>query len=74
MFDTIIEDMSDNLGPPRPWSKCNNPKTAVLEFLKILELKKTEAIDGEVLNFRIDKEIENQLLITVSPDGFLIRS
>jgi cephalosporin hydroxylase len=74
VFDTIIEDMPENIGPARPWGKCNNPKTAVFEFLKILELKKTKAIDGEVLNFRIDKEIENQLMITVSPDGFLIRS
>ena len=74
VFDTMIENMPENIGPARPWGKCNNPKTAVFEFLKILELKKTKAIDGEVLNFRIDKEIENQLMITVSPDGFLIRS
>jgi cephalosporin hydroxylase len=74
VFDTMIADIPENLGPARPWGKRNNPKTAVFEFLKILELKKIKAADGEVLSFQIDKEIENQLLITVSPDGFLIRS
>jgi cephalosporin hydroxylase len=54
--------------------KYNNPKTAVFEFLKILELGKSKASDREVLSFQIDKDIENQLLITVSPCGFLIRS
>jgi cephalosporin hydroxylase len=42
--------------------------------LKILDEKKNKAVDGEVLSFRIDKAIENQLLITVAPDGFLIRN
>jgi hypothetical protein len=49
--------------------KCHNPKTAVFEFLKMLELEKTKEADGEVLSCQIDKEIENQLLITVSPSG-----
>ena len=40
VFDTIIEDMPENIGPARPWGKLNNPKTAVFEFLKILESKK----------------------------------
>ena len=43
----------------RPWSKGNNPKTAVWEFLK--NNKK----------FKIDKDIENKLLISVAPDGYL---
>ena len=73
VFDTIIEDMPESSGPVRPWSRSNSPKTAVYEFLKILDQKNHKAVDGEVLRFRIDKAIENQLLITVAPDGFLIR-
>ncbi len=61
VFDTVIEDMPENLFPDRPWAKGNNPKTAVWEYLKT----HTE--------FEIDKSIENKLLITVAPDGYLKR-
>lgn len=59
VFDTLIEDMPDDIFTDRPWGKGNNPKTAVKEFLK------------NNTRFVIDKEIENKLLITVSPDGYL---
>ncbi len=59
VFDTIIEDMPDGFFPDRPWGKGNNPKTAVWEFMKNND------------RFEIDKEIENKLLITVAPDGYL---
>ncbi len=59
VFDTIIEDMPEDFFPDRPWGKGNNPKTAVWEFLKANN------------RFEIDKEIENKLLITVAPDGYL---
>jgi cephalosporin hydroxylase len=59
VFDTIIEDMPDDFFSDRPWGKGNNPKTAVWEFLKSHN------------EFEIDKNIENKLLITVAPDGFL---
>jgi cephalosporin hydroxylase len=59
VLDTIIEDMPDDSFPDRPWGKGNNPKTAVWEFLKTND------------RFEIDKEIENKLLITVAPDGYL---
>ncbi|MEG4422796.1 MULTISPECIES: cephalosporin hydroxylase family protein [unclassified Microcoleus] len=59
VFDTLIEDMPDNLFPDRPWGKGNNPKTAVWEFLKTNK------------RFEIDKNIEAKLLITVAPDGYL---
>jgi len=61
VFDTIIEDMPDEMFPDRPWGKGNNPKTAVWEFLKTTD------------RFEIDKSIENKLLITVAPDGYLKR-
>ncbi len=59
VFDTIIEDMPDDFFDDRPWGKGNNPKTAVWEFLKTND------------RFEIDKEMENKLLITVAPDGYL---
>jgi len=34
VLDTVIEDMPENFFKNRPWGKGNNPKTAVLEFLK----------------------------------------
>jgi len=59
VFDTIIEDMPEGSFPDRPWGKGNNPKTAVLEFLRTND------------RFKIDKEIDSKLLITVAPDGYL---
>jgi cephalosporin hydroxylase len=62
VFDTIIEEMpADHNWANRAWGKTNNPKTAVMEFLKTSD------------NFFIDKTIENKLLITVAPDGYLKR-
>ena len=59
VFDTMIEDMPDDLFKERPWRKGDNPKTAVWEFLKSNP------------RFVVDKEIESKLLITVAPDGYL---
>lgn len=60
-FDTIVEDMPEGYLPNRAWSIGSNPKTAVHEFLKSHP------------EFEIDKSIQNKLLITVAPDGYLIR-
>ena len=59
VFDTIVEDLLDEYSTDRPWGKGNNPKTAVREFLKKND------------RFVIDKKIENKLLITVAPEGYL---
>jgi len=59
VFDTIVEDMPADFFPDRPWSVGNNPKTAVHEFLR------------ESDRFEIDRELEQKLLITVAPDGYL---
>ncbi len=59
VFDTLIEDMPDDLIKDRPWGKGNNPKTAVWEFLQSNS------------RFVVDKNIEHKLLITVAPDGYL---
>jgi cephalosporin hydroxylase len=61
VFDTIVEDLPDGLYPDRPWSRGNNPKTAVWDYLKSNS------------DFVIDKDIENKLLISVAPDGYLKR-
>lgn len=59
VFDTAIEDLPDDCFPDRPWGKGNNPKTAVWKFLKNND------------RFMVDKEIQNKLLMTVAPDGYL---
>ncbi|MCK4914468.1 MAG: cephalosporin hydroxylase family protein [Planctomycetes bacterium] len=61
VFDTIVEDLPAESFPDRPWGKGNNPKTAAYEFLKTHD------------EFVIDKSIQNKLLITVAPDGYLKR-
>jgi cephalosporin hydroxylase len=59
VFDTIVEDLPDNYLPGRPWGHGNNPKTAVFEFLKNHD------------DFMIDKDVDNKLLISVAPQGYL---
>ena len=61
VFDTVIEDLPEDAFPDRPWGKGDNPKTAVWEYLKAHS------------EFEIDKGIENKILITVAPDGYLKR-
>jgi cephalosporin hydroxylase len=61
VFDTMIEYLPADAAPDRPWGPGNNPKTAVWEFLK-----------GQSY-FEIDKQIENRLMISVAPDGYLKR-
>jgi len=59
VMDTVIEDMPENSFPNRPWGRGNNPKTAVVEFLKQND------------RFVVDKSIEKKLVLTVAPDGYL---
>ncbi len=73
VFDTVVEDLPDAMFPDRPWGKGNNPKTAVWEYLRSLKEKTRVGADGMPLNFEIDSALENKLLITVAPDGYLRR-
>lgn len=73
VFDTAIEDMPDGMFPDRPWRKGDNPKTAVREFLRRLETEGRSGCDGTPLKMEIDKVIDNKLLISVAPDGYLKR-
>ena len=61
VFDTVVEDLSDEMFNDRPWGVGDNPKTAVWEYLKSHP------------EFEIDKSIQHKLLITVAPDGYLKR-
>ena len=73
VFDTLVEDLPDGTFPDRPWCKGNNPKTAVWEYLRRLQEEGRKSADGETLAFEIDKAIENKLLMTVAPEGYLKR-
>ncbi|OQP57974.1 cephalosporin hydroxylase family protein [Niastella populi] len=62
VFDTIVEDLPEGyFKEKRPWGIGNNPKTAVWKFLK------------QNNKFEIDAAIDNKLLISVAPDGYLKR-
>ena len=61
VFDTVVEDMPKSFFHGKPWCKGNNPKTAVMEFLQ------------KNKNFVVNRDIQNKLLITVAPEGFLKR-
>ena len=61
VFDTVVEDLPEDLFPDRPWGPGNNPKTAVDEFLKSHP------------EFENDESVEKKLLITVAPGGYLKR-
>lgn len=61
VFDTVVEDMPPDFFPNRPWGPGNNPKTAVWQYLETHQ------------DFVVDKSIQDKLLITVAPDGYLKR-
>lgn len=61
VFDTIIKDIPERFYGPRPWDRKRNPATAVKAFL------------NKNKDFSIDRDIENKLLITVAPGGYLCR-
>lgn len=73
VFDTLVEDMPAEMFPDRPWGPGNNPKTAVREYLQRLNEEGRNAVDGGSLKLEVDKMIENKLLITVAPEGYLKR-
>jgi len=59
VFDTIIEDMPKGTFEDKAWDVGDNPKTAVREYLK------------NHPEFEIDKNIDNKLMISVAPEGYL---
>jgi cephalosporin hydroxylase len=63
VFDTIVEKLPDNYlpGHTRPWGVGDNPLTALNAFI------------ASHPEFIIDEAINNKLLISVAPDGYLKR-
>jgi cephalosporin hydroxylase len=61
VFDTVVEDLPAALYPDRPWGPGNSPKSAVRVFLEANP------------QFEIEQAIQQKLLVTVAPDGFLKR-
>jgi cephalosporin hydroxylase len=61
VFDTIIEDLPAGIFPDRPWGPGDNPRTAVRAYLKSHP------------EFEIDRRMEDKLLVTVAPGGYLQR-
>lgn len=61
VFDTIVEDLPAGTFPDRPWGPGDNPKTAVHAYLKTHP------------EFEIDAQIDNKLVLSVAPHGYLRR-
>ena len=59
--DTIVEAIPEQKHRPRPWGPGNNPRTALDQFIK--------EDDG----FEVDHRLENKLLFTCQPGGYLRR-
>ncbi|AOB31013.1 cephalosporin hydroxylase [Bordetella sp. H567] len=62
VFDTVVEDLPASLSNDRPWGPGDNPKTAVWDYVR------------RHPSFEIDRDIENKVLISVAPDGYLKRT
>jgi cephalosporin hydroxylase len=61
VFDTVVEDMPLEMFLDRPWSPGNSPKTAVMKYLESHP------------EFSIDHGIDNKLLLSAAPSGYLKR-
>ena len=61
VFDTIVEDLPKELSFDRPWGPGNNPRTAISTWMSGQE------------NFKIDKDINHKLVVSVAQDGYLLR-
>jgi cephalosporin hydroxylase len=61
VFDTIVEYFPENFYSGRSWGPGNSPKSAVDRFL------------SENPSFKVDHDIDNQLLISVAPGGYIKR-
>jgi cephalosporin hydroxylase len=61
VLDTIMEDLPDGWFAGKRYGKGNNPGTAVRAFV------------AESDRFEIDRDIEDRVLMTLAPGGFLRR-
>lgn len=61
VFDTIVDEFPAEFYSDRPWGPGNNPKTAVMEYLR------------NHPEFEIDRQIDHKLILTGAPEGYLKR-
>jgi cephalosporin hydroxylase len=61
VFDGVIEEMPESFSADRPWGPGNSPLTALNVFLK------------KTSDFVVDRKIEQKLVITAAPSGYLRR-
>jgi cephalosporin hydroxylase len=62
VFDTIVEFLpTDYMPGGRPWNPGDSPHSAVSDFLKTTD------------HFVVDSSIDNKLLVSVAPGGYLKR-
>ena len=61
VFDTVIEELEPGSFNDRPWDVGDNPRTAVAAFL------------DESTGFVVDEAIDDKLLVSVAPGGYLRR-
>jgi cephalosporin hydroxylase len=61
VFDTVIEELPADTFPDRPWGPGDNPQTAVTEYL------------ASHPEFEIDGRIDDKLLVSAAPRGYLKR-
>ncbi|MDO9181961.1 MAG: cephalosporin hydroxylase family protein [Bacteriovorax sp.] len=59
VFDSVIDDLPNDLFVDRPWGEGNGPQKSVFEFLKTNK------------RFEIDKKVDNKIMISVAPNGYL---
>jgi cephalosporin hydroxylase len=62
VLDTIMEDLPDDYFAGKPYGKGNNPGTAARAFL------------ADDPRFEVDHDIEDRVLMTLAPGGFLRRA
>jgi cephalosporin hydroxylase len=61
VFDTIVEELPAEFFSDRPWGPGNNPSTATSEYLKSHP------------EFVVDRRIDEKILMSVAPRGYLKR-
>lgn len=62
VFDTIVEELPSEMYPDRNWGPGNSPQSAVKAYLESHS------------EFEIDHSMDNKLLISVAPKGYLQRT
>lgn len=72
--DTIIEDAPVSMTSARPWGPGNSPKSAVWEYLRRLDAEGRSDHNGQPIALVIDHQIEDKIVLTGSPDGYLRRT